>query len=369
VLVLALPLLLSSARPAHAGARVAWEDVLARARAASRGSVHEGEMLIATFGAEQHAQLVEVSAGGGATTTTMPDDRRVRLSARGGELRDPAEGFTLPLPPITARAAAPRQLTAKYDIDVAAEEELLGRPCTRLDVRTRGGELRERLWVDDRAGLVLRRETYQGDELLRLAVYLRLGLDTPPARSPRRAGLVAAGAPGSSTAADATPAPMPSGTAPPMEERQQGVATLTEEGLDALLAAGWEIPDALPSGYAADGAYVVAGEAASPLQLVYSDGLYTVSLFQQAGAPDPGSLPAGGQEVDDAGGVAWSWSDAVPLRRVWEAEGTTWTLVTDAPPGDVQQIVAALPRHRDRGPSARLRAGLGRLWSWVSPWS
>lgn len=368
-LLVVLPTLFASAPPASAGARVAWEDVLNRARSASRGTAHHGEMLIATFGEGEHTQLVDVSASGRAMTMTMPDERTVRLSPRGGELTDPAEGYTLPLPPVSARAAAPQLLVAKYDVDVAAHEDLLGRPCTRLDVRTRAGALRERIWVDDAAGLVLRRETFDGDDrLLRLAVYLRLQMEPPLTEGPRRAGLLSEQP--SRVQADAwASADGPEEGSDGMHERHQGVTAITADGVAALEAAGWDVPDGLPAGYEADGAFVVAGETASPLQLVYSDGLYTVSLFQQAGDPDPASLPAGGELVDDAAGRAWTWTGAVPSRRVWEASGSTWTLVTDAPPEDVEAIVDALPQHRRDGVGGRLRSGLARLWSLVSPWS
>jgi len=51
---------------------------------------------------------------------------------------------------------------------------------------------------------------------------------------------------------------------------------------------------------------------------------------------------------------------------VWSAQGFVYTVVAAAPPQTVMQVVAALP-HGSPGLLARMRQGLRRLLSWLTP--
>ena len=134
------------------------------------------------------------------------------------------------------------------------------RPCVVVEVTRRSDDLlRERLWVDRASMLPLRRETYGLDgDLARLASYLALDLR-----------------PGEVRLTDRVSAPeLPAGQ------------------ITALRAGGWALPDALPGGYELVAVY--AGGArpsrtdAAAVHAIYSDGLYAVSLFEQAGLPGLG---------------------------------------------------------------------------------
>jgi len=160
----------------------------------------------------------------------------------------------------------------------------------------------------------------------------------------------------------------PTSTGPlPLVTLQQGVERIEARGRDALRSAGWTVPDTLPGGYRRDGVYAIDAPEGQPLQLVFTDGLYTVSVFQQRGRLDEASLSEGAERVDIGRGEMWSWPGAVPSRRVWQAGQTTFTLVGDAPPAELDAITAALPAPAGPGVPERVRTGLSRLWSWVTP--
>ena len=60
-----------------------------------------------------------------------------------------------------------------------------------------------------------------------------------------------------------------------------------------------------------------------------------------------------------------------PERAVWAAEGRTWTLVSDADPVVVDEVIAMLP-HAPRQVSAdglapRVWRGMSRVGAWMNP--
>lgn len=323
-----------------------WRPLLRRAADAARRQEHSGDTLWVVWTDQgPHVTLSAVRWDGGQFVVSMADRYTVRLGASGGSLVDHEQGWRATLGAVESRRTA---LERKYEVAAADDERLLGRPCTRLEIRRRAdGSLRERLCIDKATGLLVRRESFEGaDRRVRLFTYLALdvGPRVPRSVRPSRSG-------DRSVRRRATSA-MPVGPA----------------ALEALRAAGWVIPESLPGGYEPVGVYAVDGVDGQPLQIVYDDGLYTVSLFQQRGRPDWESLPDGARRSEDMAQPAFEWPGALPRRLVWEAGGTTFSLVGDAPPGEFVTIADSLPRPAVPGPAARVRRGLGRLWRWVSPW-
>ncbi|CAN5184481.1 hypothetical protein BH20ACT8_BH20ACT8_04180 [soil metagenome] len=335
-----------------------WREVLERAAEMARTKAYAGELLWVNYADDRpyvtraavrntpKGGLVVDSEGGPTVELDAVED-----SAPGGRVSDVQEGWALTLPDVGSAPGGADLLEAKYDVSLAADDRLLDRRCRTLEIRRNDdGTLRERLWVDDRSGLLLRRETYDGTgEVVRLVTYLSLDLrDVHP---------------GGRRASRTEPSALP--------ERSHAVTRVDDRGLAALREAGWTVPETLPGGFQPVGVFAVAAEESQPLQLVYRDGLYAVSLFQQTGTPDWSSLPAGAEKLDDFGGLeglVYAWPGAIPQRYVWTTGGRTWSLVSDAPADELEAIVAGLPQPEAPGFWERVGRGLGRLWSAVSPW-
>jgi len=300
--------------PCWAPAEASPRDLLDRAVDRARQVPHHGEVLAVTWDGEQaHVTESRVVAGGGALVPGAPG----------------------PAPPVA-------DLEDKYRVRQVGEGMVLDRPTLELEVvRRDDGRLRERFEVDRVTGLVLRRESYDGDVRLFLATYSRL--DLRPAAAPRTAAPAAAWRGG-----NATPVRAPH--------------------LDALREGGWVVPAELPDGYRRAGVYAVASAGGQHLQQVFDDGLYSVSLFQQRGRADWAALPEGARPLEGLGDRAAEWPGAVPRQIVWEAGGTTLSLVGDAPPAELRALAAAVPAPVGPGLLTRLRTGLDRMWSMLTPW-
>ncbi len=356
-LLLTTTLTLLTAAPA-AATEPKWRWLLDRAAQTAEKRAYAGEVLWITYesGAPHVSRYQIQSSGDGAITVADADRYALLLGDDGGGLAEYERGWFAPLPAADLAKAHKglSRLERKYAVRVTGSERLLDRPCTTLAIHRRSdGALIEKLWVDDDTGLLLRRETLDGHgRLLRLVAYLALDFDPLGPASSKTAGQRAT-----------------RGQRPDMARRPQRVAAVDEQALTVLRAAGWTVPEALPGAYRLDGSFSVAAEGTQPLQAIYSDGLYTVSLFEQRGRPDLASFPPGAQRTDAYGFEAYAWPGAVPQRLVWEASGTTYSLVGDAPPQEFRAIAASLPRPEPDTIVDRIRRGLGRLWSWVSPWS
>lgn len=234
-------------------------------------------------------------------------------------------------------------LAETYDLAVVARRSCEGRPAQVVEARRPGltgrGAVAGRFWVDDATGLVLRREV--------------LGTD---GRVLRRSELtdVRVGPP----VADVATAETAGSALRPRGER------LSAQALEVLGRQGWPVPRTLPSGMTLFDARLLDDQV---LQLSYSDGLTTLSLFGQRG-----ELPASTTGVVRTvqGGKVWL-TPGVPGRVVWSEHGRTWTLVSDAPPDVVDEIVAALPHGGGQlaqdGLGPRVWRGMARVGAWLNP--
>ena len=334
-----------------------WRALLDRASQAAEELPYVGESLWVTYtdGQPSVSTFVVQSSGTGEISVTDRSRFAVLLGDDGGGLADHERNWFFPLPAADLAKAHKGldRVAEKYDVEIVKGERLLDRPCTRLEItRQADDQLVERLWVDRATGLLLRRDTYQGeDTLLRMVAYLELDLQ-PNARRPAREEVRAT-----------------RGQRPSQERKNQEVTEVDDEGRAALRDAGWHVPEELPGDYVTEGSFAVNAGDSQPLQTVYSDGLYTVSLFEQRGDLEVASLPAGAEITSAFGFPAYTWPGAVPQRVVWEAQGTTYSLVGDAPPTELRAMAAELPQPEPDRFFDRIRRGFGRLWSWVSPWA
>ncbi len=219
---------------------------------------------------------------------------------------------------------------------VAGRAELETGPALAVTF-TRGGTLRERLFVDDHTDHVVRRETYDlAGEPVRVVALTSLD-PSPPAM----------------TSMDAGAAQQPfrrRHRVPPSElARAEG---------------GWQVPTELPQGFELRAAYDVDGTEGA--HLVFSDGLYTLSLFEQAGRVDHTALE-GAEKTTVAGMPVYRWPGAEPERMVWTGDQRTFTAVSDAPTDVLAAAVVALPHETSSSLLARLQRGLRRVGGWLWP--
>lgn len=317
--------------------------LLADAAQASRTLAYSGTQYVATWSpADTTTALVEVqhTPGRGAEVRATPDD-------------DGADPVFL-----ASGALAPQLvdvLARRYSLRLVGDGRCTGRPAQVVEARRPGVSgptaVAGRFWVDRETGLLLRREVFDGaGNRLRSTAFLDLTV----------------------TSSAATPSGVPFllRAATGRQERGGG-QPVPPARLDRLRADGLAAPEELPGGYALFDATSRDHGGAEVLQLAYSDGLSTTSLFSQPGRL--GSRPPEGFAAATLAGEPVWWSAAAPQRAVWAGGGRVWTLVSDAPLDDVEAAVAVLPHEAmpdvDTGWRARLARGLSRLGGALNPFS
>ena len=131
--------------------------------------------------------------------------------------------------------------------------------------------------------------------------------------------------------------------------------------LVSLARQGWEVPAASPGGlplYAAASTATASGEV---VDLEYSDGLYSISLFVQRGTL-AADIP-GWRAVRVAGRQAFVSGHSVS----WAVPGFVYTVIADAPPQTVTQVVRALSGSGSPGVLSRFGRGFTRLAHLINP--
>ena len=227
-------------------------------------------------------------------------------------------------------------LAGHYDLVVAGRSTCSGRRTVTVEARRPGDDsVAGRFWVDSSTGLVLRRDVLDArGAVVRSSVFKTLALDAPPVT--------------------------PTLTVTPTGTR------LDTDALGRLEADGWPVVHQLPSGLELFEARMHDGDV---LQLSYSDGLSSLSLFVQEGelAHEPDGVA---HRVGD--GTVWV-TGLTPERVVWSGEGRTWTLVSDAPVETVSDALLVLPHSpappRDDGVASRVWRGMSRVGGWLNPFT
>lgn len=333
----ALPATAVQTDPATAG----WIEILDRALEATHTVSFEGRVVIVSF--DEHGPSIaeldvaqdpggELRVGSGETWMVARLDTEAVLLRAGSLLRlsrSDETGFD------------PERVVDKYTVEVG---ELIGLdtgPATMLQLRERRGDLvRERLYVDENTGLVVRRETLHAD-----GTPQRLVAFTDLRTSIRRFETM------------------------PGEEELRGVSQrISGEGIDILDEVGWVAPHVLPGEYRLQAAYALPESEGSSLHLVYGDGLYTISIYQQQGSLQADALDGA---VADAGeGMHhYTWPGAEPTRMVWSGEDLTFTAVTDAPTEHVTAAVEAFPHESPPSLPRRMVRGLRRVADMLWPFA
>jgi hypothetical protein len=254
-------------------------------------------------GREAHTYRLEVRGASGAVI--VQGDKAVLASPTEGRLVQHGREWDRLWPAALGPSGRP-DLGDKYRLELAPREQVGGRQADVVEVYE-GPVLRERLHVDLDSGLVLRRAQFEdGGRAARTVGFERIeiGSSAPPPTLPLRI-------------ADRAPSP------------------LASTALPSWAAA----PPALAGGYQRVGVY----RHGDLVQVLYSDGLYDLSVFEEPGRLGRDRPGEGGREVRVGGVEAWhaAWPGGHVM--VWEAGRVVFTAVTDAPYDQVVRAVASLP--------------------------
>lgn len=246
------------------------------------------------------------------------------------------EGIELPI------GGGPVELLVdNYSLRYAGNAKVAGRRAEVVEMRGDEDVLAARFWVDRRTGLPLRRELYdESGRTVRASAFVQIQV-------------------GERAAPSHLPPVAPSAIA----------HTLGSAEVDALQDDGWQCPTTMAGHLSLYETRRVETASGPVLHLSYSDGLSTVSVFQQSGRLPADGL-AGYDRVESAHGVRYVRS-GIPEQVVWSADGVVYTVVADAPPETVEQVVADLPHTQppQDGMLDRLGRGLVRVGSWVNPFA
>jgi sigma-E factor negative regulatory protein RseB len=235
-------------------------------------------------------------------------------------------------------------LATHFSVSTARPQSVAGR---RVDVVvvTRPGAAKPaaRFWLDHETGLVLRREVYdESGRITRASAFVQVTIGEDDDYD------------------DAAP------SAKDTDSPKAWPNAINSAALAQMRKRGWDCPDGLPPSLQLVDARRGGGEYTGIVHLSYSDGLASVSVFEQRGRLQASDLQD--YRLTTVSGRKVYLYDGVPERLVWASGGTVYTVVADASARTVGDVVGALPRPTDEtGPLHRLGRGLDRVASWFNP--
>jgi hypothetical protein len=194
----------------------------------------------------------------------------------------------------------------RWSLDVRRGPVVAGRPTQLVQATRRSGTPAVRLYLDADTSLLLRRDVLDArGRVQRSLEFLQLTVANTPAL-----------------------------------EAPTGVRARSAEPLDEI-PAGYEATST-PSGY------VLVGRSRHPngIELLYSDGLFSVSVLEQRGDLDWDALPRGGTSTDVDDNRARRYSEPGVDVIVWEHDGTVFTAVSDAPSDVIDEMIAGFSPDR-----------------------
>lgn len=297
-----------------AAATIDPRDPLATATAAARDHAYDGTLTV-SWRADGVLRSRSVTVQSDAGSVAVTGDRR--LSAVGARRALRSGGvWHLLWSRDDAREAPP--IAAKYLVTVEPGDLVAGRTTDRVRITDPRGRVRELLDLDRETGLLLRREqrNEQG-AVMRITGFEEVVIAaTPTAGEPAEVG---------------PRAPKGSGPAP------------------VVVAAPFRSLARLPGGFVRVGSYRAAGGGR---EQYFSDGLVGVSVFEWGGSLKPGSLPTGGSYGAAGRADARLYESPVGSVAVWDTDGRTFAVVSEATPIETARIIAALPAEgTDDGPT------------------
>lgn len=320
------------------GADRAAVQLLDRAVDAPTRTRYQGVQFVSNWsGAQTSSVLADVEHVPGQGTTVR---LRETADSPGGSLRtsdeQPSSGSGFAASPDGAVGL----LARNYAVSVAGLGAVAGRSTDVLEARRADGGVAGRFWLDQSSGLLLRREVYDGSGATVLAsafIEVTIG-DAGGAETVARSSRPSYG----------------------------GAAGSRSPRLASICAAGWTCPTSLADRLDLYDARQLDDPEGPVLHLSYSDGLSTVSVFQQRGRLSPRAL-TGYTEIS-CGGTSVYAHEGMERTLMWAAAGTVFTVVSDAPQDTLDRLVPQLP-HEAPPPSLweRLGHGLHRVLGWFDP--
>ena len=209
--------------------------------------------------------------------------------------------------------------SAKWRLAVRDGPIVAGRPTREVDATDRhSGAVRERVFLDEATTLLLRREQ----------------LDTR-GRIVRAVGFMSIGEPAVGMFIGTLP-----GEAPQTPSRSRNRQPRVLEKVTAPFRA----PGRAGDRFQLVGRY---DEDDHTLHLFYSDGLFSVSVFEQKGELDPTGLPVGAESRTIAGREVRQYRTPGAVVQVWESGDVVYTTVSDAPLDQLDHVVADFTPHNN----------------------
>lgn len=211
---------------------------------------------------------------------------------------------------------------------------VVSRHALVVDLQRGDGSIAARFWLDSKTGLPLQRDVFDTSaQLISHDAFVqvqfgRLTAAPPDAAAPAR----------------------------PSWSQVQPPATLLAD----LDGQGWQLSAVLPGGLSLYQAAQSSTDSGEVVDLGYSDGLSVISLFVQRGTL---AKVAGWQPVSLSGHVVYVAGHSI----TWTGRGFVYTMIADAPPRTVQEVIAALPQNAAPGFLARIGRGLDRMAGLVNP--
>ncbi len=309
----------AGATPVGAAA-VAADDPFDRAREAAGRMSFTGTVEVRWLdGGTEHREQLSVRSAEG--TLLLQGGHQVMVSATAARLvQHENEGWNLLWPPALDRVDGPDP-SLKYRTTEHEGPAVAGRRTIAVDIHERS-LLREQVLLDRATDLLLQRRQFdQSGATTRVVGFTELVIDptTAPPPAPAKAS-----------------------------DRAPEAVTLASLSSPALA------PATLADGYARVGLYRRDGV----VQVLYSDGIYELSVFQRRGALGRHQLgkEGGPLQVGQASGWRYAWPGGQVV--LWQAGGIVFTVVSDAPLDQVITAARDLPVPATRKPSLldRLRS-------------
>ncbi len=234
-------------------------------------------------------------------------------------------------------------LRRTYQLSVEGKDAAAGRSADVVVASRRDGSVAGRFWLDGQTGLLLRRDVLDAKgRMVRSSAFIDV-----------RFGAAARSVMTVRPPTDMVPAPW---------DQHVPVTQAAR-----LRAQGWNVPARIAEDLQLFEIRMCCGQQPTVLHLSYTDGLSTLSVFEEHGHLDTAQLTGWRQERIGNSDV-WA-SDAGSLQLVWPGPRTVFTVLADAAPDQVRAAVSALPHaaKATEGILERLWHGLQRIASWLNP--